>query len=73
VFRTNFTVHQLFIDIKKAYDSVMRETLYTEFCVHLKLVRLTKICLNVTYSEYIKVNTYLTYFIFRIVRNKEML
>jgi hypothetical protein len=37
------TAHQLFIDFKKAYDSVNRELLYnilTEFGVPVKLVRL---------------------------------
>jgi hypothetical protein len=36
------TVHQLFIDFKKAYDSVRREVLYNillEFGMPLKLVR----------------------------------
>jgi hypothetical protein len=43
--------HQLFIDFKKAYDSVRREVLYSiliEFGIPLKLVRLIKICLNET-------------------------
>jgi hypothetical protein len=47
-------VHQLFIDFKKAYDSVKREILYNillEFCIPKKLVRLIKICLNETYSK----------------------
>jgi hypothetical protein len=47
-------VHQLFIDFKKAYDSVMREFLYNillEFGVPKKLVRLIKMCLNETYSK----------------------
>jgi hypothetical protein len=50
----NGTVHQLFIDFKKAYDSVKREVLYIillEFDIPKKLVRLTKMCLNETYSK----------------------
>jgi hypothetical protein len=41
----NEIVHQLFIDFKKAYDSVRREVLYSiliEFGVPLKLIRLIK-------------------------------
>jgi hypothetical protein len=48
------TVHQLFIDFKKAYDSFRREVLYTiliEFGVPIKLVRLIKMCLNEMYSK----------------------
>jgi hypothetical protein len=48
------TVHQLFIDFKKAYDSVRREVLYKnlkEFGVSIKLVRLINLCLNETYSK----------------------
>jgi hypothetical protein len=41
-------VHQLFIDFKKACDSVRREI---EFGIPMKLVRLIKICLNETYSR----------------------
>jgi hypothetical protein len=46
-------VHQLLMDFKKAYDSVRREVLYyvIEFGVPMKLVRLIKMCLNVTYSN----------------------
>ena len=44
--------NQLFVDFKKAYDSVRREVLYNliEFGVPLKLVRLIKMCLSETYS-----------------------
>jgi len=47
-------VHHLFIDFKKAYDSVRREVLYnivTEFGIPMKLVRLIKMCLTETYSR----------------------
>ena len=45
------TIHQLFIDFKKAYDSVRREVLnniLTEFGIPKKLVRLIKMCLSET-------------------------
>ena len=45
-------VHQLFIDFKKAYNSVGREVLYNilmEFGIDVKLVRLIKMCLNGIY------------------------
>jgi hypothetical protein len=51
----NETVHQLFVDFKKAYDSVRREVLYNiliVFVVIVKVVRLTKMCLNETYAYY---------------------
>ena len=44
----------MFIDFKKAYDSVRREVLYNiliEFGVPKNLVRLVKICLTETYSR----------------------
>jgi hypothetical protein len=47
-------VHQLFIDLKKAYDLVKREVLYSillEFGIPKNLVRLIKICLNETCSK----------------------
>jgi hypothetical protein len=50
----NETVHLLFIDFKKAYDSVRREVFYSiliEFRVPMKIVRLIKMCLNETYSK----------------------
>jgi hypothetical protein len=49
----NGTVHQLYIDFNKAYDSVRREVLYNiliEFGLPRKLVGLIKMCLNETYS-----------------------
>jgi hypothetical protein len=49
----NGTVHQLFIDFKKACDSVRREVLYNiliEFGIPRKLVGLIKMGLNETYS-----------------------
>ena len=47
-------MHQLFIDFKKAYDSVRREALYNiliEFGIPKKLVRLIKIFLTEMYSR----------------------
>jgi hypothetical protein len=48
IWEYNKAVHQLFIDFKKAYDSVRREVLYnilTEFGIPKKLIRLIKMCL----------------------------
>jgi hypothetical protein len=50
----NGTVHQLFIDFKKAYNSVRKEALYNiliEFGIPWKLFGLIKMCLNETYSR----------------------
>jgi len=50
----NEAVHHLFIDFKKAYDSVRREGLYNiliEYGIPIKLVRLIKMCLTETYSR----------------------
>jgi hypothetical protein len=50
----NGTVHQIFIDFKKAYDSLKRGVLYNnllEFGIPKKLVRLIKMCSNETYSK----------------------
>jgi hypothetical protein len=50
----NGTVHQLFVDFKKAYDSDKREVVYNillEFDISKKLVKLIKMCLNETYSK----------------------
>jgi hypothetical protein len=48
------TVHQLFVDVKKAYDSIMREVLCNiliEFGEPTTPVRLIKMCLNETYTK----------------------
>jgi hypothetical protein len=48
------TVHQLFVDFKKAYDSVRRQVLYNiliEFGIPMKLVRLIKMCLNEAFNK----------------------
>jgi hypothetical protein len=53
IWEYNGTVHQLFIDFKKAYDLGGREVLYSilfEFEVPRKLLGLIQICLNKTYS-----------------------
>ena len=50
----NGAVHQLFIDFKKAYESVKREVLYnflTKFSIPKKLLSLIKMCLGETYSR----------------------
>jgi hypothetical protein len=49
----NETVHELFMDFKKAYDSVRREvscSILTEFGVPMNVVRLIKMCLNEIYG-----------------------
>jgi hypothetical protein len=58
----NETVHQLFVDFKKAYDSVRREVLHNiliEFGVPMKLVRWIKMCLNEMYSK-VRIGKYLS-------------
>ena len=47
-------MHHLFIDFKKAYDSVRREALFNiliEFGIPKKLVRLIKMCLTETHNR----------------------
>jgi hypothetical protein len=54
LFYRNGTVHKLFIDFKKAYDSIRREALYNiliEFGIPRNLVGLIKMCLNETYTR----------------------
>ena len=54
IWEYNEEVHQLFIDFRKAYDSVRREVLCNiliEFGIRMKLVRLIKMCLTETYSR----------------------
>jgi hypothetical protein len=52
--RSGSTVHQLFTDFKKAYDSVRSRVLYNiliEFGIPRKLVGLIRMCLNKTYNR----------------------
>jgi hypothetical protein len=47
-------VRQVYMDFKKAYDSVRREVLYSiliESGIHMKLVSLIKMCLNEMYRQ----------------------
>ena len=46
-------MHQLFIDFKKAYDSVRRKVLYNILIeiIPMKLVRIIKMCLTEMYSR----------------------
>jgi len=49
------TVDKIFIDFEETYDSVREELLYNsliEFCVPMKLLKLIKMCLKETYSEF---------------------
>ena len=48
-------MHQLFIDFKKAYDSIRREVLYNilmEFDIPMKLVKVIKMYLFDMYSRF---------------------
>src|ERR1700753_3385205 len=41
----NITIHQLFVDFKQAYDSLDRNVFFSimeEYCIPMKLIRLTK-------------------------------
>ena len=73
---SNKAVHQLFIDFKKACDSVGKEVLYNifiEFDIPMKLKRLIKMCVNETYSRVWVGNSCLTCFLLRMVWNKGIL
>jgi hypothetical protein len=62
------TVHQLFIEFKKACDSVRREALQNiliEFGIPRKIVGLIKTCLNEIYST-VDIGKNLTVFLFRM-------
>jgi hypothetical protein len=66
----NETVHHLFIDFKKAYDSVRRKVLYNiliQSGVPMKLVRLIEMCSNETHSKVRKVNICLICFLSKMV------
>jgi hypothetical protein len=55
-------VHQIFVDFKKAYDSVRKEVLYNiliEFCVPMRVVWRIKMCLIETYSK-LRINKHLS-------------
>jgi hypothetical protein len=59
----NETVHQLFVDLKKVYDSFRKEILYNnliQFGGPMKLLRLIKTCLNETYSK-VQIGNYLSH------------
>jgi hypothetical protein len=52
----NEAVHHLFIDLKKAYDSVRREVLYNipiEFGIFMEPVRLIKMCSGVRIHKHL--------------------
>jgi hypothetical protein len=59
----NKAEHQLFIEFKKAYDSVRSEVLYNiliQFGVSMKLVRLITMCLNETLRNTLYINCWCT-------------
>jgi hypothetical protein len=65
----NGTVHQLFINFRKACDSDRREVLYNilfGFGMPRKICELIKTCLNETYSTVRKGKICLTSFLFRM-------
>jgi len=72
----NEAVHQLFIDFKKAYDSLRREVLYKiliEFGIPRKLLMLIKMCLNEIYVTVWVCKHVIGLFHVKHCRNTEML
>jgi hypothetical protein len=68
----NEAVHQLFVDLNKARDSVRKDVLYNnliEFGSPVKLAGL-KMCLNGTYNGVGYANTCLTHFLLRMVKKR---
>ena len=69
-------MHQIFIDLKKTYDSVRREIFYSisiEFGIPMNLVRLIIMCLNDNYSR-ARVGKHLSdIFLIKMFLKKEML
>jgi hypothetical protein len=66
----NEAVHQLFIDFKKACDSVRTKVLCNiliDFGIPMKVVRLLKMCVNEIYSRVRSRKYCLTHFILRMV------
>ena len=66
----NETVYELFINFKKAYDSVRMEILYhilIKFGIPMKLARLNKIYLNETHRRVRVVKHLLTFFLLGMV------
>jgi hypothetical protein len=57
---------QIIIDFREAYDSGEIYTTLSESGVSMKLVRLTKMCLNKTCSK-VHIGKYLTHFLFSMV------
>ena len=60
-------VYQLFIDFKKAYDSIKRQKLYNimlAFGIPKNLVRLVRVCMSDTFSRVRIGNIYLMNFVF---------
>jgi hypothetical protein len=62
IWEYNETVHQLFMDFMKAYDTVRRGVLYNiliEFGVPMKSFRRIQMCVNETYCK-IRIGKYLS-------------